>query len=155
MALYKTHAKLNILIALPIVLGICNYLLQTDPKLLFVFSGAFVYGTLYMNPDLDLVHSIKLFSIRGLLTLPFRGYSKIFRHRGLSHSLFFGTATRLGYLALVIFLFSYFIIKMPFLHLDAYKYYQNSKLLFFYGFLGLFLADAFHLLVDVLTPKRR
>lgn len=143
------------MIALPIILGICNYLLQTDLKLLFVFSGAFIYGTLFMNPDLDLASSFKICSLRGLLTLPFRFYSMLFKHRGISHSIFLGTFTRIGYLAIVVFLFTYFILKMPFLHLDALKYFQNNQTIFFYGFLGLFLADFFHILVDVLTPKRR
>lgn len=155
MALYKTHAKLNILIALPIVLGICTYLLKTDPKLLLVFSSAFIYGTLYMNPDLDLASSIKLFSFRGILTMPFRLYSKIFRHRGLSHSIFLGTFTRLGYLAAFVFLISYFFLKMPFFHIEVFEYYKANRSLFFTGFLGLFIADFFHILVDVLTPKRR
>jgi len=155
MALYKTHTKLNLLICLPITLGICVYLLQTEPRLLLVFSGCFIYGTLYMSPDLDLAKSIKLFSLRGFLTLPFRGYSRLFRHRGLSHNLFLGTATRLGYLALVVLLFTYFVLKIPYFHQDVWHCYLNNKPYFQYGFLGLFLADAFHILVDSLTPKRR
>lgn len=155
MALYKTHAKLNILIALPIVLGICTYLLKTDPKLLLIFSSAFIYGTLYMNPDLDLAHSIKLFSFRGVLTMPFRGYSKIFKHRGISHSIILGTLTRVGYLVGLAFFISYFLLQIPYFHQEAYLFYQSNKTLFITGFLGLFLADFFHILVDVLTPKRK
>lgn len=155
MALYKTHSKLNVFIALPILLGICVHLLQTEPKLLLLFASSFVYGTLYMNPDLDLANKIKLFSVRGILTLPFRLYSRIFRHRGISHSIFLGTFTRILFLLLLVFSTSYFILKMPFFHLDAYNYYKNNQVYFFYGFLGLFLADFFHILVDSLTPKRR
>ena len=48
-----------------------------------------------MNPDLGLVHKIKLFSLRGFITLPFRGYSKIFKHKGISHSFLLGSFTRI------------------------------------------------------------
>ena len=106
MSNYKTHVAFNLLCALPVATGGICYIYTPSKHLLITFIGAFVYGTCFMNPDLDLIHQIKLFSWRGFLTLPFRFYSKIFKHRGLSHSFLFGTATRilwLGGIALLLF----------------------------------------------------
>lgn len=153
MALYQTHTKLNLLLALPVLFGVSIYLLQTEPKLMLTFGLTFIYGTLFMNPDLDLAHKVKLFSLRGILSFPFRIYSRIFRHRGISHSILLGTSTRVLYLAAFITLVIYFINKSFYMD-DFMILYKNHKDHFFYGFIGLFLADAFHILIDVLTPRR-
>ena len=101
-----------------------------------------------MNPDLDLIHQIKLFSLRGLLTLPFRFYSKIFKHRGLSHSIIFGTATRILWLsgvALLLFYVAYRTIPTE----KTFLYYLNYyKLYVIYGLAGIVLADWCHLALD-------
>lgn len=147
MSNYKTHVTFNLCIALPIAIASICYV-KTPLPLIITFTAAFFYGTCFMNPDLDLIHQVKLFSLRGLLTLPFRLYSKIFKHRGLSHSFLFGTATRvlwLGGTFLILFYLIYKTIpsKKTFLfYCRDYKYYG------LYGLAGLILADCCHLLLD-------
>ena len=149
MAQYKTHAKFNLFIALPCLAIACYYLFHPSWTLLSFFSGCFAYGTLFMSPDMDLAHQIKFFSIRGILTSPFRLYSKLFSHRGLSHSILFGTLTRLLFLASISLLILYLInqtLPSTDTFLSFLKTHQNYLS---YSLAGLFLADLCHLLLDI------
>ncbi len=148
MAMYKEHAKFNIFIALPILLGALYYFLHPVRDLMLTFSGAFVYSTLFMNPDLDLANQIRLFSIRGFLTLPFRSYAKFFSHRGLSHNVVLGSLTRIAWLmgwGCLVFLVLYKTLPSKRTLLSFYKHYQPFIL---YALAGVCLADWGHLLLD-------
>ena len=96
--MYKEHAQFNLLIALPLLLAAGYFFLHPKRDLLLIFGGTFAYSTLFMNPDMDLANQIRLFSLRGFFSLPFRSYSKFFSHRGLSHNLLLGSATRILWL---------------------------------------------------------
>lgn len=149
MALYKTHVKFNVFIFLPILLGAIYYFLHPIQDLMLIFSGSFVYSTLFMNPDLDLAHQIRLFSIRGLFTLPFRLYAKLFSHRGLSHHIALGSLTRIIWLmgwAALIFFACYKTLPSTGTVLSFYKRYEIFLL---YGFAGICFADWGHLLLDI------
>ncbi len=147
MSNYKSHSVFNCLIALPIFALFAYKFLHPETRHLFIFSGVFLYATLFMSPDVDLAKKIKLFSIRGFFTLPFRSYSKIFKHRGISHSLFFGTLTRILWLCLwgfaLAFLLDYAIEKKPIV-----EFVLSYKLEFLWGFSAIFLADLCHLVLD-------
>lgn len=148
MSNYREHAKFNLLVALPLLIGGMYYFLHPHPHQLITFTGAFIYSTLFMNPDVDLAHQIRLVSLRGLLTLPFRSYSKLFKHRGLSHHLILGSFTRIGWLllwAVVIFYATYKAFPETNTFLSFYKKYQFY---FFYGLGGICLADWGHLFMD-------
>lgn len=149
MSSYKGHCAFNILLALPLLAVAQFYFFHPKPHLLFVFIGTFMYTTLFMSPDLDLVHNIKLFSLRGFFSLPFRAYSKVFKHRGISHSFFLGFLTRIGWLvgiALVIFFIFYQTLPSETTYLTTWKHY---KPFFLYGLVGICLADWAHLLLDM------
>ena len=149
MALYKGHVKFNLLIALPILVGGIFFFLSPHRNDLIIFSSIFVYGTLFMNPDLDLANQISLFSLRGLLTLPFRSYARIFSHRGLSHHPLFGSLTRIGWLFIwgaLIFLIIYQTLPSHATLLKFYKHYQSYIL---YAFAAICCADWCHLLLDL------
>ncbi|MCB1084727.1 MAG: DUF2227 family putative metal-binding protein [Chlamydiia bacterium] len=148
MALYKQHAQFNLFIALPILLGALYYFLHPGRPHMLTFAAAFAYSTLFMNPDLDLAHQIRLFSIRGLLTLPFRSYSKFFRHRGLSHHPFLGSLTRILWLALWGALISLILYKTLPSHKSIKQFYKRHELFILYGFAGVCLSDWSHLLLD-------
>lgn len=150
---YKTHARFNILLVLPIIDAGLIYALHPAFGFLLTFSLSYAYATLYMNPDVDLAYQIKLFSLKGLLTLPFRGYAHFFRHRGLSHSILFGTLTRIAWLLLISIAVLYggnylFLAKKHFSWL--LKEYQPYLL---YGIAGVFFADLFHILLDKVSPR--
>jgi uncharacterized metal-binding protein len=146
MAQYKTHTQFNLLLALPLLVVGMVYFLHPTYLHLLIFSAAFVYATLFMNPDLDLANQIKLLSIRGLLTLPFRAYSSIFRHRGLSHSPFFGTLTRMVWLG-IIFLLILFLIDQPVPSRKAVLALLKTPN-YLFGLSAIMLADLCHLLLD-------
>lgn len=145
---YKGHCAFNVLLALPILVGAQFYFMHTKPIFLYVFMGAFVYTTLFMNPDLDLVHNIKLMSVRGFFSIPFRAYSMIFRHRGISHSFFWGSLTRilwLGGIGLLVF----FVVYKNLPSVSNFKlYWKHYKYFFIYALAGICIADWCHLLLD-------
>jgi uncharacterized metal-binding protein len=154
MSSYKTHVNFNLFIALPIAMvGIYHTYIPTKPFLI-TFASAFVYSTCFMNPDLDLIHQIKLFSLRGVLTIPFRFYSKVFKHRGLSHSLLFGTATRLAWLAGVSLLLFYGVYRVLPTQGTFLFYLNYYKLYIFYGLAGVVFADWCHLALDYKSKFR-
>jgi len=148
MAMYKGHTRFNLFIALPIFLGAIYYFLNPHRDLMITFAAVFSYSTLFMSPDLDLANKIKLFSLRGVLTFPFRSYAKFFSHRGLSHHVLLGSLTRILWLAgwgALIFLALYkgLPTKATFL-----KFYFHYKPFILYSLGGVCLADWCHLLLD-------
>lgn len=148
MAMYKEHAKFNIFIALPVLLVALYYFLHPVRDMMITFTVAFTYSTLFMNPDLDLANQIRLFSLRGFLTLPFRFYAKLFSHRGLSHNPILGSFTRIAWLmgwGCIIFFIVYKSMPTKETFLTFYKHYKPFIL---YSLAGICLADWGHLLLD-------
>lgn len=148
MSNYKTHTKFNIFIALPILLLAIFYLMEPKLYLLITFGSAFVYSTLFMSPDLDLAHQIRLFSLRGFLSIPFRSYSRLFSHRGLSHHVLLGSATRILWLSLWGLLIFYLIYKSIPDQSTLLRFYKLHQPYIIYGLAGVCFADWGHLLLD-------
>ena len=97
---------------------------------------------------MDLAHKIKPFSLRGLLSLPFLGYAKLFKHRGLYHNLLLGSLTRVAWLGGIFLLVAY-LFHASFLKTRLFSFYfTNYKKDIFYGLLGIFTADGCHILLD-------
>ncbi|MBF0361775.1 MAG: DUF2227 family putative metal-binding protein [Oligoflexia bacterium] len=105
----KTHIKFNLLIGMPlgILIVSCVYLLfyKSIPNIniIAIFTLALLFNTFILNPDLDMANYHKLRSLKGFILLPFFPYSLIFKHRGISHSIFFGSITRIVYLIILVF----------------------------------------------------
>lgn len=61
------------------------------------FAAGYVFSMIWLSPDLDLEHcdARRRWGPLGFL---WKLYPKLFSHRGLSHDLLVGTATRLAYL---------------------------------------------------------
>lgn len=153
MANYKTHAAFNVFLALPALVLVIYYLLDPHYALLITFVSAFVYSTLFMNPDLDLAYKIKLVSLRGFLSLPFRSYSLVFKHRGISHSLIFGSLTRIFWLAGMAVIIFYLIYKTLPSGRSFSQFYEQYKFFIWYAAAGICLADWSHLLLDIKIRK--
>lgn len=150
---YRTHSTINLLIALPLLAIVTIFLLHPPVALIVTGAACFAYGTLFMHPDVDLAHQIRLVSVRGVLSIPFRTYSMVFRHRGISHSLIFGTLTRLLWLGLygiAIFYVAYQVVPSISSFMSFFHRYQPYLIT---GFLGFFLADLSHLLVDKISSR--
>lgn len=145
---FKKHTSFNMLFAYPLLLFALYYFFHPSFEHLGSFTASFLYATLFMSPDMDYARKIKWHSLRGLLTFPFRSYSRFFRHRGLSHNIFFGSLTRifwlLGFIAIISYIFDFlFFTKESFL-----TFCKNEKMLFLFAFLGIFFADLFHVFLD-------
>ncbi len=148
MAQYKTHTFFNLIIGLPLSLFALWYFFHFKEKEIAVYSLSFCYASLFMNPDMDLAHKIRLFSLRGLLSLPFRLYSRIFSHRGLSHSVLFGTLTRVLWLFLAALAVAY-IFEISFLkEKNLLLFIKSHQSIFILIFSGFFLADICHVFLD-------
>lgn len=129
-------------------MGALHWQLQPLRVHMVIFVITFIYGTLFMNPDMDLAYQIRLLSFRGLMTLPFRLYAAFFRHRGISHSLLWGTLTRIGWLALFFWGVSILFYKVTFPKETIFAAFIHHPKFWIYGFLGLFLADISHVVLD-------
>ena len=152
---YKRHSKFNLFIALPILLGAAFYFLHPQRSFLLTFSGTFIYSTLFMSPDMDLAYQIRLFSWRGILSFPFRSYAQFFSHRGLSHHVLFGSATRILWLTswgLVIFFAIYKALPTKSTILN---FYRQNEFYILYGLAGVCFADWCHLLLDRKEVKKK
>lgn len=147
MAQYKTHAKFNLFLALPLLIFILFRFVHSSYLHISVFSFCFAYSTLFMNPDLDLSNQIKLFSLRGFFSLPFRFYSYFFKHRGISHTPIIGSLTRIIWLFAFLAIFFY-LIHLPFDSKGIFHFYHHYQKELLFGLAGIFIADFFHLLLD-------
>ena len=154
---YRTHTAFNLFLVLPISLTALYCSMHPKNAQLVSFMAMFIYTTLFMSPDMDLSYKIKWYSLRGLLSLPFRSYARVFKHRGISHSLLLGSLTRVVWLSLVIILLLLclsFLLSHPFFVtsyvatsclVTSYIHYKKE---IFYGLSGICLADAAHILLD-------
>ena len=148
MSNYKAHTAFNLVVALPTLILAASYLLHPHDTLLLLFGGSFTYATLFMSPDMDLANKIKLFSLKGFLTFPFRSYSWAFSHRGISHSVLFGTLTRVIWLMGFITLAFYVVYQVKLDGGSFARFILTHKPEVSYVFAGVFLADLCHLLLD-------
>ncbi len=148
MSNYKGHSYFNILLLLPIAVAVIYFFITKETAYIITFGCTFAYGTLFMSPDSDVANKIKLFSIRGFFSFPFRTYAGVFKHRGLSHSLLFGTLTRIAWLALYAIVVLFIIYKSTSDIEKFYLYLKQNRTYLIYGFAGLFLADIGHLSLD-------
>jgi len=147
------------------------YFLKTeniiDLNTILLAGATFIFATLFLSPDLDLNYSNSARNW-GPLRILWWPYSRIFKHRGLSHSILFSSFTRLAYLALILCLVTYSFHLVSFLasglrweaalaesvsytknlissHLDLSKHYLKEIMTIL---LGIFSADICHILAD-------
>lgn len=140
---YRTHISVNLTLGLPIGLAALKYTVSMSLIDAISFAIAFVYGTFFLHPDLDLARQTRLFSLKGLLTFPFRFYSYLFRHRGISHAPILGTFTRVFWLAgFISFMMYCFDWTVPSVHL-----WEESC--FWFAIAGVATADLSHILLDL------
>lgn len=86
----KTHVKINITLLLGILLSLHTNFMKshippeyTEFDTIAIFSFAFIFGTYYLSPDLDIKSDpLKRWGILKHIWWP---YQKIFKHRGKLH----------------------------------------------------------------------
>ena len=159
MSLGKVHETINNFFFFPFVF-LLAFVLKIKLDLIFAFSFGWLFSTFIFSPDTDLKPKKSLGPFRFI----FYPYSALFRHRGLSHNILFGTFTRLLYMALLLFVFQtgYLALSgkvdMDFmLSWKQMMYTFNYKILpsheFYlitFAFFGMAAADFCHYLMDFL-----
>ena len=173
----KLHSKFNTLVLLPLLLAAAYFYLSRDLILLGLFAACFLYSTYFAHPDVDLANQHKLFSLNGIMLLPFKlFYAPFFKHRSrISHSILWGTPSRLLVIILFVVLISFLglmIEKMYYGSLavsdlsrlgkdllnifyfslkDLYQYCRTHKSEFLAVIAGFYAADFGHLFLDKLS----
>jgi uncharacterized metal-binding protein len=147
----RTHTAFELLIAPGFAAGL--YVLF-EPSLgeVALFGGTYLLSSLFLSPDLDLHKNLarRRWGPLGFIWTP---YSKIFKHRGLSHSLLLGPITRLIYLGVV-----FGLVLWGLSHVGLAPPQGSPKLgertLFIVG-AGLYLPNVLHVLLDRLVSALR
>lgn len=95
----KVHLRIEMIILL-LLLAPGIYMLQiglVHALYVTVFLAAYLFSSLLLSPDLDLVGSdpFRRWGMARVLWVP---YARLFHHRALSHHIIFGPLTRIAYL---------------------------------------------------------
>lgn len=151
----KTHDKFNLFVGAVITGVMIGF--QLHYGIIVGFVGGWLLSTFIFTPDLDTMPKKRT----KLLRLVLYPYSLFFKHRGVSHSLLFGTLTRIIYSVLIFFVMVFIFYKMNYLQSspeDYFNFLQNFFLGFNYDLLhykivlwtygGMFGADFSHLFLD-------
>jgi uncharacterized metal-binding protein len=153
MANGSVHFRANVLCGLSTMalLNINNSTINIDNIQIHIdtiqVSIGLLLGTI-ITPDYDfdkiyIKKIIKKIPVLGFFwNLYWYPYSKLFKHRGLSHNLLLGTITRVLYLSLPILLFCLFT--------NTYKY-NNT---YMYILLGWYVQDFVHYILDSKLIKK-
>ena len=162
MANSRTHTKVNFVVILASLLAL---LIISDLKAEFLLLSALfaVAGTVFLSPDLDLTNSHPA-RYWGPFSLLWKGYTKLFRHRGWSHVPVVGTLTRLLYLSFVLGGVALVVDALVYIHsygtgigwaqhftrdTDAFlQFLIDKRLGFVAALVGLFYADVLHISTD-------
>lgn len=152
----QTHLRLELLL-LPLILLVFHSLNLIDLEELTLMGIAYLLSSLFLSPDLDLKknNTRRRWGPLGWIWWP---YAKIFKHRGISHSLIFGLLTRLFYLGVIVGMvyvgYQFVGLSLP---LD---YLPNIDSRYWFLFvLGLYIPNILHVLLDhtstAITRRRR
>lgn len=142
----RVHFKIEAGLLLP--LGAGGIVLMREGwlsgKELAVFLLGYVFSSLFLSPDLDLWGSraTRRWGLGRVLWYP---YSKLFRHRSISHNLLLGPLTRIAYLGglIVLGLWCWDALRG-----GEIKFFKLSPHLLGTALLGLYLPNQVHILVD-------
>jgi uncharacterized metal-binding protein len=145
---------LALILLLKQIFAIEEYIETSFWTLFIAFALSYTFSNFYLSPDLDLARSSPK-NNWGPLKFIWIPYSKIFKHRGISHSIIFGTLTRIIYLLLIIIILITLIDKLtaleiPYSLLDLRNY---SLDLIITVFIGLYIPNILHTIADKLIKN--
>jgi uncharacterized metal-binding protein len=150
MASGKTHDT-SILLTTPVVFAVAQHYTKLPMQEIFTLSGMYLFGGLYLSPDIDMARSV-VSKRYGLLKIFWYPYQRIFPHKGkflnrnfFTHFPVVGTVLRL----------IYFLIPCAI----AFMYFKVKLLPYHWHYLGLFvlaveIASLVHLFLDFIYTKR-
>jgi len=144
----RTHLAVELILAPGFITGFYALFHPTWGELL-LFGGTYVFSSLLLSPDLDLRKNLarRRWGPLGFIWAP---YSRIFKHRGISHNLVLGPLTRLIYLGAV---FGVVLVGLSYLGLalpQGVPLTIEPRTLAVLG-AGLYLPNLLHVLLDRLV----
>lgn len=144
----KTHLRIELFL-LPLWSALFYLFIDTSWQAGAVFTGAYLFSSFLLSPDLDLRYnrSRRHWGVLGCIWVP---YTKIFKHRGISHSVLLGTLTRLGYLGLLALLIAFALGSLGVWTISPDSLTTSPIDLRFAAILGagLWLPNIIHILTD-------
>jgi len=145
----KSHLRLELFLLPVFLAGI--YLMDVGWPLLLAFSSAYLFSSLLLSPDLDLRSNAtrRRWGPLGFIWWP---YTKVFKHRGLSHNLLLGPLTRIGYLFLIGFIAVYGLNHLGIGANLRLRPGLDREILAMIA-IGLYLPNGLHILYDHLDFK--
>jgi len=141
----KTHTAFELILGPGFIIGFYLLFRPSLPELA-LFGGAYLLSSLFLSPDLDL-HKNRARRRWGPLGFIWAPYSKIFKHRGVSHNLLLGPLTRLIYLGIV---FGVVLVGLSYVGFALPQESQitiEPRVLAVLG-AGLYLPNLLHVLLD-------
>lgn len=160
MAKGKNHDRWNLLIGGVLSGALLGVTLKWP--LFIAFNLGWMLSTFILSPDLDTMPKKRA----GILRFFLYPYSLLFKHRGLSHSVLFGTLTRVFYGVLAFFLCIFVLYKMQYISLNPqhlgkslwiyllnYDLKQTSYLILTWVFIGMLGADLSHIFLDKVSSS--
>ncbi|MCB9062318.1 MAG: DUF2227 family putative metal-binding protein [Halobacteriovoraceae bacterium] len=161
MANGKTHDKFSLFIG-----AICTGILlglERSINLVLAFTAGWLFATLIFSPDTDVMPKKRTHVLRFILY----PYSIMFKHRGISHMIFWGTLSRILYGVVFFGVMTFILNKMGYIEQSAEKYmaslwkflknfdYSEEKYkLIVWPYIGMLLADLCHIFLDQITDFR-
>lgn len=154
----KTHLRIELLL-FPVFVTLFYLLIDVSSSAVALFAGAYLFSSLMLSPDLDLRYNQtrRRWGLLGFVWIP---YTKIFKHRGVSHSVLFGPLTRLCYLGLIAVFMAWGLSYFKLWSSPIAQLVSSPLDLRLVGILasGLWLPNILHTVVDHLhsiLPRRR
>ena len=140
---YNTHRVFNYLAFL--VISVLLFKLQVvipDMKLFLALGVGFYIGTDFITPDLDIESTaIKRWGRLKVLWLP---YKWLFKHGQSSHNILYGAIVRVMYFSIIILGVYYLLFRsLP-------PETMISSIYVFIFLIGIIIANALHVILDVL-----
>ena len=133
--------------------GIGGYLLVQGAisiPVLWGFLVSYLFSMFLLSPDLDLARS-RAFRRWGILRFLWLPYARIFRHRGMSHRLILGPASRVVYLTAIAGAIG---LVLSLLGVRLAPEIPSWRILLAIG-IGLYLPNLTHILTDRIDSLRR
>jgi uncharacterized metal-binding protein len=150
MASGKTHDR-SIVITSPVFFALLQHYTKLPLQDLAIAGGLYLFGGLYLSPDIDMKHS-NVSQRYGLLKLYWKPYQKLFPHRGrfinrnfFTHAPIIGTLIRLTYFLVP----GAIALALSGNQSTDYHYYLLMLLI-----LAVECASLVHLLLDFIYTKR-
>ena len=149
---FKTHQYVNYVLL--ILISIFLYYTYQLYYLYLFFIIGYIIGTNYITPDLDINSKPSNHKIWWL-------YKKFSKHRGKTHSLFYGFLFPILYIMIILIIFVYVIGLIVDDNYLMFRFIENSiKLIttyYIYAIIFIFgigIADGIHIILDKLMSKR-